>query len=89
MRLQGFSRVWIVSFVSVIVGLTVACTCVPPAPAVESKPTVVIASPADGAEVLVGQAVSVQAVAADSQGVNRVTLSADGTLVDTVNSPSS
>lgn len=88
MYLQRISRGWITLFVSVVVGLLVACTCLPPEPAADSKPTVVIASPADDAEVLVGQAVSVKAVAADSQGISRVTLSADGTLVDTVNPPS-
>ncbi|MBU0490470.1 MAG: peptidoglycan-binding protein [Chloroflexi bacterium] len=89
MLYQRISRVWIVPFVAVVVGLMVACTCVPPVPvAQQSKPTVVIAAPADGAAVPVGQAVSVQAVTADSQGISRVTLSADGTLVDTVDSPS-
>ena len=89
MHPQRIPRTWMIFVVVVAIGLMVACTCVPPSPvAQQSKPTVVIASPADGAEALVGQAVSVQAVAADSQGISRVTLSVDGVLVDTVNSPS-
>jgi hypothetical protein len=88
MRLQGISRVWITIIVAVVVGLMVACTCVPSVPGAGGKPTVTIVSPADGAQFQVGQDIAVQVVATDSQGIRRVELSAGGGLVDTTSSPS-
>jgi hypothetical protein len=74
--------------VAVVVGLMVACTCVPSVPGTGGKPTVTIITPADGAEFQVGQDIAVQVIATDSQGVRRVELSAGGGLVDTTSSPS-
>jgi len=89
MYLQGFSRRWILILTAVVVGLMVACTCVPPTQVSQAgKPTVTIIAPAEGAEFPLGQAISVQVLATDSQGISRVTLSVGGGLVDTVNSPS-
>lgn len=48
------------------------------------KPTVVIASPADGAQAPLNQTLTIQVVAADAQGVSRVSLTVDGALMDTV-----
>jgi len=48
------------------------------------KPTVVIASPADGTQTPLNQTLTIQAVAADAKGVSRVSLTVDGALMDTV-----
>ncbi|MBN2006364.1 MAG: hypothetical protein JXA21_23630 [Anaerolineae bacterium] len=53
------------------------------------KPTVVIASPADGSPAYLNQTLTIQAVAADANGIGRITLTVDGALMDTVSSADS
>lgn len=55
----------------------------------DSRPTVTILSPEDGAEVIVRQTVLISASAADSVGITQVQLYANGDLVRTVSSEAS
>ncbi|MBU1750827.1 MAG: hypothetical protein KKA73_24360, partial [Chloroflexi bacterium] len=88
MRLQGYSRTGVILLAAVVIGLMVACTCVPPTQVGQTKPSVVIVSPAEGSSFLVGEPISVQVLATDSQGVRRIELQVAGGTVDTASSPS-
>ncbi|MFX1263432.1 MAG: Ig-like domain-containing protein, partial [Promethearchaeota archaeon] len=89
MQRQRLSRVWIVLIVAVVVGLMVACTCLPPTSVTQQgKPTVTIIAPANNSQVPVGQPTTIQVSAADAQGVTRIEVKVDGALVSTTQSPS-
>ncbi|MBU0495629.1 MAG: hypothetical protein KKB13_27595, partial [Chloroflexi bacterium] len=86
MNQHRISRMWTVLIVSATIGLMVACTCLPPTPTAQSKPTATIVAPANGGQVAVGQSTAIQIVATDASGVTRIEVQVDGALVGTAQS---
>jgi len=85
------TRRFTIGLVALVYGLaTLACSSqsCSPAPAPSSKPVVTITAPVAGAQVKVGETITVQATAMDAAGVSRVELWVDNALVETQNLPS-
>jgi hypothetical protein len=82
-------NIWRLAIPVAMVGLvTLACAQPTPSPtAIPGKPAAFIILPADGSEVTVGQATTIQVNATDAQGVARIEIKVDGTLAGTTQSP--
>ena len=79
-------REWFAATVFVLVGLSVAaCTAVS---ASQSQPSAIIISPASNSQFNAGEQITVQSTSTDPNGIVRVELSVDGTVVHTDPSPS-
>jgi len=79
-------REWSVTIVLMLLGLyATACTVVS---ASTSKPTAIITAPASNSEFRSGEPVTVQSTSTDLEGITRIELLVDGSLVRTEPSPS-
>lgn len=83
MRPQGLRKISILGAFGFLAVAALACGLIGPT----NRPSVKITDPADGSRVTVGQAVNVQAEAADGRGVARIELWVDGSMVISQTSP--